>query len=85
MHMQGDTTYRQCQGYFPGVMATIRHQLKKTHFTNFPQLLTALAFIDKARDLKYMYMYHAVHKLQSSYPNQHQTDSTVCTCTLVYA
>lgn len=49
MHMQGDTMYHQCQGYDPGIMATIRHQLMKTHFTNFPQLLNALCFIDKAR------------------------------------
>lgn len=41
--------YCQCQGYDPGIMATIRHQLKKTHFTNFPQLLNALCFIDEAR------------------------------------
>ena len=49
MHLQGDTMYSQCQEYAPGIMATIRHQLKNTHFTNFPQLLNAFHFIDKAR------------------------------------
>lgn len=49
MHMQGDSVYSQCQGYDPGIMATMRHRLKNSHFTNFPQLLHALSFTDKAR------------------------------------
>jgi hypothetical protein len=47
MHIQGDTVYSQCQGYDPGIMTTIRHRLKNSHFTNFPQLLHALSFTDK--------------------------------------
>lgn len=47
MHMVGPTTYQECEGFDAGVLASIRHHLKKNNFYNFDGLLDAMQHQDK--------------------------------------
>ena len=47
IHVLGPTTFEECQGFNTGVLASIRHHLKKHNFYNFEGLLAALQHHDK--------------------------------------
>lgn len=51
LHMEGPSTYQECQGFDTGVLSSIRYHLKKRKFHNFEGLLDALSKQDKVHRL----------------------------------
>jgi len=50
IHQRGVNRELRGQDHQRGVVAALRHQLKKANFQNFDNLLSAFRFYDKVRD-----------------------------------